>query len=93
MAAWQGINEAVLVGASVGTPVASLVLRGYSVAVVVPEVDSLFGFEDRLLSLARAPTTAGRFLATAVVSDRAQALVETVTLVYTLSVVAGGYGG
>ena len=90
--AWQGINGTVLVGATVGTPVASLVLLGYSVAVVVPDVDGLFGFDSNLLELGTSPVAAGVYLATAVVSDAVYPLVGTVTAVYTLSVVNGVTG-
>ena len=89
-AEWRTISASVLVGAAVGTEVASLVLQGYSDAVVETELDDLFGFgDDRLLTLSGSPTEVGSYLATAVVSDGDYPLAGTVTLVYTLSVVSG----
>ena len=89
-AEWRAISSSVLVGAAVGTEVASLVLQGYSDAVVETDLDDLFGFgDDRLLTLSVSAATVGAYLATAVVSDGAHPLAGTVTLVYTLSVVAG----
>ena len=89
-AEWRTISASVLVGAAVGTEVASLVLRGYSDAVVETDLDDLFGFgDDRLLTLSVSASTVRAYLATAVVSDGAHPLAGTVTLVYTLSVVSG----
>ena len=89
-AEWRTISSSVLVGAAVGTEVASLVLQGYSDVVVETELDDLFGFgDDRLLTLSGSPTEVGSYLATAVVSDGDYPLAGTVTLVYTLSVVSG----
>ena len=89
-AEWRAISASVLVGAAVGTEAASLVLQGYSDAVVETDVDGLFGFgDDRLLTLSVSAATVGAYLATAVVSDGDYPLAGTVTLVYTLSVVSG----
>ena len=88
-AEWRTISASVLVGAAVGTEVASLVLRGYSDAVVETELDGLFGFGGNVLTLSSSAATVGAYLATAVVSDGAHPLAGTVTLVYTLSVVSG----
>ena len=90
VAEWRAISSSVLVGAAVGTEVASLVLQGYSDAVVETDLDDLFGFgDDRLLTLSVSAATVRAYLATAVVSDGAHPLAGTVTLVYTLSVVSG----
>ena len=89
-AEWRAISSSVLVGAAVGTEAASLVLQGYSDAVVETDLDDLFGFgDDRLLTLSVSAATVGAYLATAVVSDGAHPLAGTVTLIYTLSVVSG----
>ena len=87
-AEWRTISASVLVGAAVGTEVASLVLRDYSAVVVETELDGLFGFGGNVLTLSSSAAAAGAYLATAVVSDGAHPLVGTVTLVYTLSVVS-----